>query len=832
MKRIIFISTLLMFCLSSGVLKAVAQNYSDENDGIALPFVTTKLINGSFDKSCHWYAIRINGNKYWKAGAEEVYCVNQYDENDPSYLFCFEGDNKKGFHIYNKELGPDVILCVKSSTSHEPLLPTLKDEASQPSTLKLSINQDGYNFYYPGNTTACVNDLHNDDILTLWTNSGAPTSTGCRTFFISVSTGGGGNGGNGNDNTQSSTELKPFSGKAHYVYLKSGGVDAYPVECLSSTSNEGGNITFVDKAENVYTYKANEVERISEEAPAELPQFESFKFNNKFNDMLIIDSEGVINEDGTITLSAGGIGKRLVPSFKLTSDDALVYVADELQKSKETSRRFESPTTYTVTRKGLMMLRETTDGELGMYPFGRDYTVKVDYLADHPTTPYGLPIVNIELNNAIAITSRDYYLDASISINGAGFLPDMETTTMQIKGRGNSSWSSVNPSWVQNPKNPYRIKFAEKQKPLGMKAGKNWCLIAQAQQGSMTSNPIGSRVAEMVGCAGANHFIPVELYINGEYRGSYCLTEKVGFSNNSIDLDDESNAAMLELDSYYKAIDKFKTARWMIPVNIHEPDFYEGTTNLTLQNVRDSFNRFINAVSYGEDIEPYVDLKHLARFLMVNELIVNQEIMHPKSTFCYNENVLSEDSRYIFGPVWDLDWAFGYETSRNYFTSDAERDFWTMSSMEIKGFWNKLRYCSEELNKQYYRVWTDFVNNHFDALIEYCDDYNKLIAKSVDHDHSKWSRGGSSSYNSITKNSKSWLTKRVNYVYNYISNTLGYADMDYLEPEPEETGIAVVTHHAEPKIQGIYDLQGRKMSSDFNQLPSGIYIVNGKKVKK
>ena len=52
------------------------------------------------------------------------------------------------------------------------------------------------------------------------------------------------------------------------------------------------------------------------------------------------------------------------------------------------------------------------------------------------------------------------------------------------------------------------------------------------------------KAACLVGTAGANHIVPVELYMNGEYRGSYNFTEKVGFSNNSIDLDDETGAAL------------------------------------------------------------------------------------------------------------------------------------------------------------------------------------------------------------------------------------------------------------------------------------------------
>ena len=58
----------------------------------------------------------------------------------------------------------------------------------------------------------------------------------------------------------------------------------------------------------------------------------------------------------------------------------------------------------------------------------------------------------------------------------------------------------------------------------------------------MMTNAIGMKVAQLAGVAGANHIVPVNLYINGEYRGSYNFTEKIGFHNNSIDLDDETSS--------------------------------------------------------------------------------------------------------------------------------------------------------------------------------------------------------------------------------------------------------------------------------------------------
>ena len=67
------------------------------------------------------------------------------------------------------------------------------------------------------------------------------------------------------------------------------------------------------------TFKPYEVDSVSAVAP-ELPTFTSFKFNNKFNEQLIGDSEGIIGEDGIISLKVIGIGRRLTASFK-TSDE-------------------------------------------------------------------------------------------------------------------------------------------------------------------------------------------------------------------------------------------------------------------------------------------------------------------------------------------------------------------------------------------------------------------------------------------------------------------------------------------------------------------------------
>lgn len=462
-----------------------------------------------------------------------------------------------------------------------------------------------------------------------------------------------------------------------------------------------------------------------------------------------------------------------------------------------------------------------------MMPFGREYRVHVDWLTDRAEQ---VPRVDIDIENGEMVWSKDFYLNATITIDGAGVFPSMEPTPVQIKGRGNSSWSS----WAWD-KNPYRLKFEEKQKPFGLTKGKNWVLLANKQSGSMTSNAIGMKAACLVGTAGANHIVPVELYMNGEYRGSYNFTEKVGFSNNSIDLDDETGAALLELDTYFDETYKFRSAYYGLPVNIKEPDFSEGGTHLTQQMIEDDFNELMRAVKNKEEIADLVDIDMLARFLLANELVANFEIQHPKSTFLYKEFVGNSDSKFVFGPIWDLDWAFGYERNKQYFTGDQLSNFWTVLSMEAKQFISDLRFGNKELDKAYYGIMVKFLKHGLQELIDYCDDYYAYARPSLEHNATMW--GDGTGYARTTENAKKWLKRRADGIFNRL--TAYDVDDDTIEDDTfgyqgDADGIENISSGRATKGDGyVYDLQGRRVgtlrSSDA-PLPKGIYIVNGKKV--
>ncbi len=123
----------------------------------------------------------------------------------------------------------------------------------------------------------------------------------------------------------------------------------------------------------------------------------------------------------------------------------------------------------------------------------------------------------------------------------------------KIKGRGNSSWAS------SGDKRPYNINLDSSVELIeGAGKSKKWCLISD--------NCYGNWIFEGAGLAnimaydmyaslnGAYHFgfRSVNLYINGEYRGVYLLTEKIEIDDKRIDVtssdyavEDEDNTTLI-----------------------------------------------------------------------------------------------------------------------------------------------------------------------------------------------------------------------------------------------------------------------------------------------
>ena len=401
-------------------------------------------------------------------------------------------------------------------------------------------------------------------------------------------------------------------------------------------------------------------------------------------------------------------------------------------------------------------------------PFGNNYDINPEWLTDKATS---VPRIDINLKNGTLSQihyNKEVYQDATFRITGNGVYEDFEQD-VQIKGRGNSTWSY--------PKKPYRLKFAEKVKPFGLTKGKSWVLLANYQTGSLLANAIAMEIGHIAEAQYTNHIIPVDLYINGQYLGNYMFTERVGMGNNSVDVDEETGY-MLELDTNYDETYKFHSNNYYLPVNVKEPDLteYLGNPSTRFQEIKDDFHKFESALKSGASIDDYVDMTALARFIMVNQFVVNQELGHPKSTYLWKEDLSSPSSKIVFGPLWDFDWGFGYETTKSYCSSGYNSSIFNYSMTTSAGYrFFQAITQNESFKRYYYSEWKKFVdNNRLQEVCDYIEEYYKFAKGSFESNYYEW--GDGKNYDKDVERAKSWLRDRQDYIMTNIDkyNDIGY----------------------------------------------------------
>ena len=105
-----------------------------------------------------------------------------------------------------------------------------------------------------------------------------------------------------------------------------------------------------------------------------------------------------------------------------------------------------------------------------------------------------------------------------------------------IRGRGNTTWTG-------SDKKPYQVKLKKKADVLGDgQKSKTWLLLANAADPTLLRNTVCFNLARYMGSTATPSCEPCDFYYNGEYRGSYLLTEKVKVEKYGVDIDDLDEA--------------------------------------------------------------------------------------------------------------------------------------------------------------------------------------------------------------------------------------------------------------------------------------------------
>ncbi|RYY25658.1 MAG: hypothetical protein EOO04_11580, partial [Chitinophagaceae bacterium] len=295
--------------------------------------------------------------------------------------------------------------------------------------------------------------------------------------------------------------------------------------------------------------------------------------------------------------------KSLVPSFQTNA--VSVTVDGQEQQSGITALDFRKPVTY--RSKG-------PDGQM------KDYIVKL-------TNFTGLPVIKIHTKNEAVIDSKDNYVDAKISVDGAGTFDDFDGE-MKIKGRGNYSWVL--------PKKPYKMKFDKKVSLFGEGEDKEWVLLASHNDNTQLNASASFFLGDISRLAFTPDIHFAELFLNDVYQGTYQLCESIKVGEARVNIPKDGYLLEVDQEERMEPGDVyFQTSR--ILVNIKEPAVSKDDAK---------YNYVRNFVTTAEDVlysenfaDPvngyakYLDVPSFIDWYLINEITKNQDAVFYSS--CY-----------------------------------------------------------------------------------------------------------------------------------------------------------------------------------------------------
>ena len=343
------------------------------------------------------------------------------------------------------------------------------------------------------------------------------------------------------------------------------------------------------------------------------------------------------------------------------------------------------------------------------------------------------------------VSVRIEYPDGSPGMKNTSNVPIYEATT-KIKGRGNYTWI-----WE---KKPYALKFDSKAEVLGMPAHKRWILLANWRDRTLLRNDATFWLSKRSGLPYTVRGQFVELEFNGEHRGNYYLCEQIKIDGNRVDiaefkddLNDPTGGYLMEIDSYWDELNKFKSNYFKFKYMFKEPD--EDTTNgdpndplyaegftwmKTYINRLEKIIKTKSAVENGEYAEK-LDVDSAIMLMIINELTGNRDFFQgyphngPHSTYLYKDK--GENSKLFMGPVWDFD----YETfiPSDYYSNSG----YTWRGFDNHGFYYYFLCHDQDFVDRIKELWA-LRKSEFAKLPAYIDEMVEKIALSQHFDEKMW----------------------------------------------------------------------------------------------
>lgn len=383
------------------------------------------------------------------------------------------------------------------------------------------------------------------------------------------------------------------------------------------------------------------------------------------------------------------------------------------------------------------------------------------------------------------------------------------------------------------PKRPLRMKFDKKNKPLpeARATKKKWELLNNFGDKTLMRNLVAFDIAKMFGMEWVPFCAPVDVILNGEYRGCYQLTDSKEVDPNRVNIhemtleeamagdDALSGGYFIEIDAY---ADQEPEGTWFrseggytIPITVKSPNdgdvmipydvetetgvtvpwLHGQTEGSPLTYITDYFSeierrlydgKFTGAGSYRElfDVESFLQL------LMVNEVAGNKDIM-----WSFNMYKDANDPYMFSGPAWDFDVAF--DNSR-YITQQAfdNDSFLYKNTPSVAGgfrdFTDRMMEDEQTLNELRH-LWGAARDNglSYDALAQKIDEYATLLDASQKLNFAKWPILSTPVHDSDV--ARGSYAAEVAHIKDFLQKTISHFDKKLKYKPGEHTSMVEVT---------------------------------------
>lgn len=332
----------------------------------------------------------------------------------------------------------------------------------------------------------------------------------------------------------------------------------------------------------------------------------------------------------------------------------------------------------------------------------------------------GLPVLFIDTPGSATIPSKweDWLPDTEITLYNTDWTIN-HTGITEIRGRGNSTWSY--------PKKPYALKLDKKAEILGMPEHKRWVLLANWMDRTILRNRVAFEVSMRTGLAWTPHGEFVELILNGKHVGNYYICEHIKVDENRVNIDEltdeeTDSGYMMELDTYFDEVNKFKSIYYSMPYMFKDPDEVNYAQFSFLQDYVNNMEASLydNTRFGNREYTQYLDVDSFIDWWFVHELTGNEEPKHPKSSYMHKD----KGGKLTMGPVWDFDWG----TFMSNYSSDL--------IIDTKIYYGRL-FQDPEFKKKVKERWA-ILEEGFRGIPEFIDSESARIRNSESMNHSMW----------------------------------------------------------------------------------------------